>query len=373
MDPVEIAKELIQIPTPSPRSNAEIVDWLQKWFRAADFETERVTYADAAGVSKQNIIARTGPHVEGGLTFFAHTDTVPAGNWECGEAFKPWVEAGKLFGRGACDMKGPLAAVLAAAGTVHKRDLARPLYIVCTADEENGYLGAQETVRHSQLFQKLKTGVGVVVEPTELEVVYAHKAAVGLQAVARGVAAHSATGKGVNANLKLIPFLMEMKQLHDELQTDPRHRNDEFDPPTPGWNITISDGETPLNVTPPRAVCNVYFRPMPGTDTDGIISRVKEAADRYGLELVVWGCKKPLYTDPNSEFVRSVLDCVNRDRARTVPYGTDGLAFGEHMPLVVLGPGSVDQAHTSLEWISISQLEQAVEIYRRLIARFCCN
>src|SRR4029434_8281360 len=99
-----------------------------------------------------------------------------------------------------------------------------------TADEEVGYAGATCVVARSQLFQELKSGRGIIGEPTRLEVVYAHKGAIGFIVTSRGRAAHFSTGLGVNANIAVIPFLSKMRDLHDELATDPRWRNDEFHP-----------------------------------------------------------------------------------------------------------------------------------------------
>src|SRR5262249_52274992 len=147
----------------------------------------------------------------------------------------------------------------------------------------------------------------IIAEPTRLEVVYAHKGVMGFIATAHGRAAHSSTGLGINANLAIIPFLSEMKQLYDEIQTDPRYRNSEFDPSTPGWNIGVNDGNTPVNVTAARSVATIYCRPMPGTDVAAIQERVRTAAAKYGLDLEITGTGVPMYTNPNSEFVQQVL------------------------------------------------------------------
>jgi acetylornithine deacetylase len=261
--------------------------------------------------------------------------------------------------------------MLAAADRFSRSDLGKPLFIVCTADEEVGYVGARDVVARSRLFQELRSGQGIIGEPTVLEVVYAHKGVLGFVATARGRAAHSSTGLGVNANLAIIPFLAEMKQIHDEIARDPKYRNPEFEPPVPGWNIGVNDGNTPVNVTAPRSVVTVYFRPMPGTDVDAIVRRVQATAEANGLELELVGSGQAVYTDPNSAFVRQVLALAGRDRPRTVPYGTDGLAFGQHLPVVVCGPGDIAQAHTVDEWIELEQLEQGTELYVRLIERFC--
>src|SRR5262249_35738620 len=152
----------------------------------------------------------------------------------------------------------------------------------------------------SRLFQEARAAAGIIAEPTQLEVVYAHKATVGIHATSIGRAAHSSTSEGINANLAMIPFLAEMKRIHDELQTDPRYRNEEFDPPTCGWNIGINDHTRAVNITAPRSVCTVYFRPMPGMDVEAMLRRVRECAHGNGITLELYEGGAPLYTDPNS-------------------------------------------------------------------------
>jgi acetylornithine deacetylase len=361
---------MVRRASPSHLSNADVSDYAERELRSIGFETERVEYDDERGVRKVNIIGKKGPG-SGGLTFFGHTDTVPADDWFEGDPFTPLVRDGRLYGRGSCDMKGPDACMVAAGARFKPSQLTRPVYVVLTADEEVAHVGATWVVARSQMFQELKTGLGIIGEPTRLEVVYAHKGALGFVVTSHGRSAHSSTGLGLNANLALIPFLAEMKRIHDELETDPRWRNDEFQPPVPGWNIGINDGNTAVNITAPRSVATVYCRPMPGTNVEELIHRVRSTAERCGLEFKMVGHGRPVYVDPKSEFVRQVLAVAGRDRPKTVPFGTEGLCFGEHMPVVVFGPGDIAQAHTADEWILVEQLEKGTEMYARLIERFC--
>jgi acetylornithine deacetylase len=213
---------------------------------------------------------------------------------------------------------------------------------------------------------------GIIGEPTRLEVVYAHKGTYGFTAVAHGRAAHSSTNQGVNANLAMIPFLAEMKAIHDELERDPAWQNAEFDPPGVSWNIGINDHTAAVNITPPQSVCTVYFRPMPGQDPEILIERARTAAGRCGLEFQRGHSGRALYVDPKSPFVREVLRLAGRNAPRTVAYGTDGVMFGDLKNILVLGPGDIAQAHTHDEWIDLGQLEQGTALYARLIEHFCC-
>jgi len=271
-------------------------------------------------------------------------------------------------------MKGSVACMLAAASQFSTSDLKKPVYITCTADEEIGYGGAAAVARESELFQEMSEADanGIIGEPTQLEVVYAHKGVCGFTATSRGRAAHSSTREGLNANLAMIPFLVEMKAIHDETESSPEWQNHEFEPPTVSWNILISDHTRAVNITAPQSICQVYFRHMPGQDPDALLERVRQAADRNGLELDVRIKASPLRVDPDSDFVQEVVKLAGRDRARSVSYGTDGAMLGALKKLIVFGPGDIAQAHTHDEWISLEQLEQGTEQYSRLIQHWCC-
>lgn len=374
MDPIQVASDLVAIPSISAVSNADAADLVDRLLRRSGFETELLDYIDANGVKKVSVVGKKGPG-RGGMAYFAHTDVVPADTWSVREhgPFAPTVRDGKLFGRGSCDMKGSIAAMIAAVHQVPDADLTAPVYIICTADEEVGFHGARDVVERSRLYAELVAGQarGIIGEPTELEVVYAHKGGYGFRATARGRAAHSSTREGMNANLAMIPFLAEMKQIHDETLTDPAWLNEEFEPPWISWNIGINDHTAAVNITPPQSICTVAFRPMPGQEPDRLIERARVAAERCGLEFVVNWRLPPLYTDPKSAFIAEVLTLADRQTSHSVAFGTDGSMFSALESLVVIGPGSVRQAHTDDEWLALDQLSAGTELYRKMIRHWC--
>ena len=126
-------------------------------------------------------------------------------------------------GRGSCDMKRSIGAMLADVERVGDVGLRNPLYVTFTADEEIGYCGAEQVAQRSELFREMELGNanGIVGEPTLLNVVHAHKGTYGFKATSQGRAAHSSSNDGINANLAMIPFLNEMKRIHDETGKDP--------------------------------------------------------------------------------------------------------------------------------------------------------
>ncbi|MEX0701201.1 MAG: M20 family metallopeptidase [Planctomycetales bacterium] len=374
MNALDYARELVAFDSTSRHSNLPVSDYVEDALKRIGFETERLEFDDPDGVRKASIVAKKGSGT-GGLAYFGHTDVVPADPWFTDEhgPFDPTVKEGRLYGRGSCDMKGSIACMLAAAERVSPLELKQPIYLTCTADEEVGYRGASDVAARSRLFQEMVAGGsrGIIGEPTLLEVVHAHKSTCSLRAISRGRAAHSSTGEGINANLAMIPFLVAMKRIHDELLEDPAWRNEEFQPPTVSWNIGVNDHTHAINITPPQSVCTVYCRAMPGQDVDVLVERARRAAEECGLEFEVRAKGGPLYTDPNSPFVREVLEVAGRARPRTVSYGTDGTKLTALEKLVVFGPGGIAQAHTHDEWIALEQLDAGTALYGKLIDRWC--
>ncbi len=171
----------------------------------------------------------------------------------------------------------------------------------------------------------------------------------------------------------MIPFLVEMKAIHDETLQDPKWHHEHFDPPTLSWNIGINDRNTAVNVTASRSICTVYLRPMPNINIEPLLERTRQAAQQNGLHLEIdrWG--EPLFVAPDSPFVREALALTHHTTPQTVPFGTDGGAFTELENLIVLGPGNIEQAHAIDEWVSIEQLSHATEIYSRFIRQYCCG
>ena len=373
MNATELTKDLIRYNTVSRNSNLEASDFLESLMREIGCEVERIEYLDPNGVRKANLIGQKGKlngSGNGGLALLGHIDTVPAEGWDF-NPFEARIEGTKMYGRGSCDMKGSVACMLEVASRYSVSELEHPIYVVVTADEEVGCMGAKVVLEQSKLFKTSCPRYGIVGEPTLLKVIHAHKGVAQLIVKAHGHAAHSSTGKGENANLKLIPFLSEMREIYDILTTDARHFNDDFDPPFSDWNLTMSDGNMAANVTPPLSTCTINYRPMPGQKAQEWVERVRQSAEKYGLEFSIHHWSNPMVTPRDSEIVRAALEITGNDEPLTVPYGTDGMVFGEEMELVVIGPGSILQAHTVDEWIELDQFDQAVSVFSQFVERFC--
>lgn len=369
IDVIDLASELIAIPSESPTSNRPISDYLRGLLEQLEFAVEEVVYDDESGVEKVSLVAKkgTGP---GGLGLFSHSDTVPG---DAGWApFTPVVENGRLIGRGAADMKGPLAASLAAAAGFQQTDLRRPLFIAITADEERGHTGAHDIAARSRTLAAGWPEFCIVCEPSELQPVYAHKGGAGITVTARGVAAHTSTDRGTSANFKIAPFLAEMAELAQTFRTEKRFQNSLFDPPTNGFNLVISDGDTATNVTAAKTVARLSIRAMPDACFEEAVEAVVQRAQAHGLE-VAQRSVGPLFTDRDGPLAQAACRATGAPQAVTVPYGTEAECYQAYSQALVLGPGNIAQAHTVGEWIAIEQLERAVDIYARLIEELCAG
>lgn len=348
MKALRYAKRLIGFDSTSHKSNRMISRYLEMKLTKYGFVVERIEYPDRNGELKVNLVAKKGSGV-GGLGYFGHSDVVPAEKWFTNKfsAFQPAIARDRLYGRGSCDMKGSLACMLAASQQFAWDELKKPLYFVVTADEEVGFAGARVVVEESKHYREMAFNrtKAIIGEPTSLEVVHAHKGSIKITAVALGVAGHSGGRIGESANLKMIPFLAEMKKLRDESEDDRKWHNKAFDPPTLSWNICIKDDSPALNVTAGKSTCTMYLRPMPGIDVRPLLAKVNDAAAKFDLSLDIKNWGPGMFTDPESLFVKESLKLTHGQASKTVPFGTDGGMYSELENKIVFGPGSIAQAH----------------------------
>lgn len=205
-------------------------------------------------------------------------------------------------------------------------------------------------------------------EPT---VVNAHRSDITFLCRARGEAAHSATGRGRNANLAMIPFLDEMVRIHHELRANPAFRDLRVEPPWADWNIVIDNHGCAPNATVPLSTASIKFRYSRAMGPTPYIRAVHEAAARHGVEVEERRGGEPLETPPDAEIVQATLALVGQREPEAAAYGTDATVLGTLFPCIVFGPGSFAQAHAPEEWIDVAELGRAVELFGALIDRFC--
>jgi len=366
---VSLTREFVSHNSSSLLSNVPVSKAIATWMKKAGLTVEHLTYRDQNGVAKVSLVGKKGSGT-GGLALLAHSDVVPAEGWNS-DPFKLVKKNGRLYGRGSADMKGSIACMLTAVANLSTKDLKRPAYVITTADEEITCGGALDVMKRSKTFRSSRIRYGVIGEPTLLDVVRAHKGMCRIYATTSGRAAHSSTGRGINANHKLIPFLSDMVGLIDEVKKDPAYRDTAFDPPDGTGNIVFSDGDSAANITAPQSRAIISWRRMPGQDWKPVLDRVKQLGKTHRVNLKISASLGPLSTPPDSRIIKEALRITRKRTPKTVSYGTDGMAFAKKMELVVMGPGDIQQAHTTDEWIEEDQLYKGVNVFERMVRRFC--
>jgi acetylornithine deacetylase len=370
MDLVPLLKALVAVDSTSTRSNLPVLELVEREARSAGFDTRRLSWTDAAGVEKANLVCRRGPDQPGGLALVGHTDCVPFDpEWK--EALSGEVRDGLLFGRGAADTKAFVAAALVAVRRA--RETAHPLTLLFTADEEVGCLGAKQLLAEGRVHPRH----AIVGEPTSLTPVRAHKGYCAVEVEVTGVEGHSAYpdvgASAIHATGRLWP---ELERIGEELrrETDPS-----FSPAHATWNVGVIQGGKARNVIAGECRFTYEWRPLPGQDPRRALRLLEEACQRLAatgggrLQIVV----APLRTDAaavtsaDAEIVR-FLEQESGNRSTTVPFGTElPEVIGMGAEACVFGPGDIRVAHRTGEHVAVEEVERATAILERAIARFC--
>jgi acetylornithine deacetylase len=364
---LELTRDLVKIDSRSFVSNRSIAERIEAELK--DFELERLDYRDRDGIEKRALVAhraaadvvqRDGAATRG-LAFSGHMDTVPDTGWRT----EPWsgrVENGRLFGLGSTDMKGPMAAAIVAARTLPK---GVPITLLLSTDEETTKAGAREIAGRSMLARTARARAIVVVEPTKMVPMRGHRVHVQFTAVATGVQAHSSTGRGRNANWDLLPFLVEMRAIHERLRSDPGLQDPAYDPPFSDFNLVIDNHGAAVNVTVPKATATIKFRYSAKVDPGPVVEMVRDAARRAGLALSEAQEGHPPELAPTDPIVELCSRMVGAAPA-VAPYGTDASELQALAPCVILGPGDITQAHAPDESVSLAELTAAVPLFMQL-------
>jgi len=307
------------------------------------------------------------------LLFACHLDVVPAGGGWSKPPFAAVEENGKIYGRGSADMKAGIAALVTALVQLVEggTDLAGDLIIVGVAGEETDSGGAMRFIAdHAEELPELSGTI--LPEPTDFEVVTAHRGMLWLQVTTAGKSAHgSAPQLGVNA-------IKSMKMLLDEL--DSYHIRAKPHPLLGSCSIsvnTISAGSA-INVVPDRCTIGLDIRTLPGQNHQGLIDDLKDIILKLGRErpefearISVMRRVDGLETDGNCDFVKDFCSVVGADETKAVGFTTDGSHFAKlGAPVVIFGPGKPELCHKGDEYIEIKDVEKAVEHYKKLILEF---
>jgi acetylornithine deacetylase len=383
--PIEdLVKKLVAENSVSTLSNLPVTQKVAGWLEAIGFQTEWIQYCDAAGVAKASIVAKRNARntqlgngsIQGGASYLAHTDVVPVEDWNTGFSgpFEAVEKEGRLYGRGTCDMKGSLCCAIQAAAKIDPSEQTKPIYFVVTADEEIGMEGAQQVDQRSKLWKEMidLNVAGIIGEPTEMQVVHAHKGTYGVILRSTGLSAHTSTGKGMNANDALIPALPELLALKTQTEKLSQYQDPQFDPPTLTLNMVIKNEPIAINVTTAIAEVQIFFRTMPRVDHQELVRNLRQIQAKHQLLWIDKGEKLSWKVSPDSPWIQELLEITGQKESTTVCYGTDAAVLQKLRRLVVCGPGSIEQAHRKDEWISIQQLRKATEAYEQAFRKWAC-
>jgi acetylornithine deacetylase len=297
------------------------------------------------------------------------------------DPFAPETREDKLFGRGACDMKGFVGTALAMLPEIKSAKLARPLHFALSYDEEVGCIGVHGLLEDLQGAQ-IKPALVIVGEPTEMKVVGAHKSGTVLKTHCRGREGHSsAPHKGANAVMMAGAFVHLLDEIADELKSDSDPR---FDPPYTTLEATMIEGGTAVNILARDALITWGIRALPGRDAGAIIERAIRRADAEILprwraqaaeahfETRVESRYPALAFNEDSAAVKLARALTGANRVDAVAYGTEAGHFSEAgIPAVICGPGSIDQAHKADEFVALSELAACENFLRKVIAKAC--
>jgi acetylornithine deacetylase len=373
-----LLRDLVALPSVNPMGRPlsgdclyehRVSAYLESFFRDLGVPCERQPIAPL----RDNVVARfEAPGARRTLVFEAHQDTVPTDGMTI-DPFGARIEDGRLYGRGACDIKGGMAAMLAAFARVvrEKPCTACNVLMACTVDEEHTFLGAQ------RLVQGLRADGAVVAEPTQLQIVNAHKGVVRWRLTTTGRSCHSSSPeKGVNAIYRMARLLPAVEQYAIGLQIsepDPL-----LGPPT--LSVGLIMGGASANTVPDRCQVEIDRRLIPGEDARAAPGQLtafleREAGIDFPFEVSAPTLIAPALAPAGSgEIVerlgRALDSVIGAHRVTAVPYGTDASTIAQAgIPAVVFGPGDIARAHTCDEWVPLDEVGQAAEVLYQLITQ----
>jgi acetylornithine deacetylase len=374
--PIEMLARLVAFDTDSDKSNLALIDFIADYLDG--WGVDHVRIPNASG-DKASLVATIGPRIDGGIVLSGHTDTVPVtGQTWTSDPFALRIADGRAYGRGSVDMKGFCATALALVPELLAADLARPVHILLSYDEETTCLGVVDAI--ARFGADLPRPRAVIVgEPTQLQVADAHKSVSIFTTRVHGFEAHSSKPYlGANAVTSAAELVCELNRIGDELMLlgDASGR---FDPGYSTVGVGTINGGTARNILAKECVINWEIRGLPGFDQQPIRERFARFSDRveserlnrfgpFGrIETIVDVDVPDLAPEPGSEAELIALRAAGRNQTISVPYGTEAGRFrAAAIPVVVCGPGSIDQAHQPDEYITLEQLAAGEGFLRRV-------
>lgn len=368
---------LISFDTVSCKSNRALIDHMADYF--GDLGGRITILPDETG-TKANLIAAFGPEDEAGIVWSGHTDVVPAdeAEWET-DPFVAKIKGGKLFGRGSCDMKGFAACVMAVAPQLARAALTRPVYLCFSYDEEVGCLGAPAIAEHlAQL--SVPPEFAIIGEPSMMKLITGQKGKIAMRAHVAGTAGHSSFApQHVNA----IEFASKAVERISERGTCYEEEgpfDHDFTVPHATMLVTMMQGGVATNVTPDNCELTFELRSISGMDPERdmklLVDEItREVTSPMEAKIPGTGIRfEKVFSYPAMGDARDTKG-FQRYAALLpawggkVSYGSEGGVFEKlgGIPAVIVGPGSIDQAHKPNEFVEIEQLASCVQFLTNIV------
>lgn len=373
---IETLAALVQINSVNPAYDGgpgerEIALWIRRFFESRGIEVSEQLVLPG----RSNVVARLpGRDPSRRLVLEAHMDTVSIQGMTI-PPFEPRIDEGRLYGRGSCDTKAGLAAMMHAVASLHIEKLRPPCDVLLAAvvDEEHAFRGVV------RLGEGLSAEAAIVAEPTEMRVVIASKGVLRWRIAVRGRAAHSSKPHlGVNAINHMARVVLAIE--------DDQRRLAAFEHPLLGpatSNVGLIRGGVQVNFVPDVCVIEIDRRLLPGERAEAVLSRYQDLLDELAqshddFDAVM---EPPMLVDealetpadsPAARLASVLLQEMQLDSAPCgVPFGSDASKLSRlGIPSLIIGPGSIDRAHAAVEFVELEQVEQAFEFYRQFCLRF---
>lgn len=377
----EIIAKLVSFDTTSRRSNLDLIDYLRTTLAALGADC-RMTYDD--GRNKANLFATLGPTDRSGVMLSGHTDVVPVeGQKWSSNPFELEERDGRLYGRGAADMKTFIALAIGLAPEFIAKGPHTPLHFAFSYDEEVGCLGVRRLIDDLATSLPITPRLCIVGEPTGMKVVAGHKGKRSFSCQVHGRECHSALAEGVNAVEAAAEMIAHMKSLQRRLKQEGPF-DLAYEPPYSTVHTGTIEGGRALNIVPNLCSFEFEIRALPQQDADQLTAEIVEyakmrlepemkavAAD-CGFDFTIMNDTEGFDLPDDSEAVRLVTALTGDNRTGRVSFGTEaGLFNRAGIPTLVCGPGFIEQAHKPDEFIALEQVAQGELFLRKLVDQLC--
>ncbi len=377
MQTIDILERLIAFPTVSRDPNRELMDFVQAYLAERGVASELILAEEGR---KANLLATIGPKDRPGVMLSGHTDVVPVdGQAWTRDPFRLQVDDGRAYGRGTTDMKGFVAACLRLADLAAKADLATPLHLAFSHDEEVGCVGVRSMIDRMQ-HAPFQPRFCIVGEPTRMRIATGHKGKIAARAICCGVEGHSALApRALNAIHIACDFVGHLRDTQSGLAGNGA-RDEAYDVPYTTVHVGKIEGGTALNIVPNRCTVDFEIRNVAEDDADEILCGITAYGESLGVRehnnfpearvsVDVLNTYPGLSTPADAEIVGFVRRLTEDPSTFKVAFGTEGGLFANRLgiPTVVCGPGSMDQGHKPDEFVTLDQLAACDRMMNRLL------